>query len=74
MLDLHSLLRPPNIFLILGPISLAVGVISTCTGVSWARYGRVIYRAKEPRQFWEDVATCYFIGVCFIGYFLDKVY
>jgi hypothetical protein len=74
MLDLFSLLRPPHIFLILGVISLCVGVISTCTGVSWARYGHVIYRTKEPRQFWEDVATCYLIGVCFIGYFLYEVY
>ena len=74
MPDLHSLLRPQYIFLILGVISLCVGMVSTCTGVAWARYGRVIYRAKEPRQFWEDVATCYLIGVCFIGYFLYKVY
>ena len=65
---------PPNIFLILGGISLCVGAISMCTGVTWARFGRVIYRANEPRQFWEDVAACYLVGVCFIGYFLYKVY
>jgi hypothetical protein len=74
MPDLHSLLRPPYIFLILGIISLSVGVISTCTGVTWARYGRVIYRAQEPKQFWCDVAVCYLGGVWFIGYFLYKVY
>jgi hypothetical protein len=72
--DLHSLLRPPYIFLILGGVSLCVGVVSTFTGVTWAYYGRVIHRAEEPRQFWEDVATCYLIGVYFIGYFLYKVY
>jgi hypothetical protein len=74
MPDLHSLLRPPYIFLILGVISLSVGVVSACTGVTWARFGRVIYRAKEPNQFWEDVLATYLIGVCFIGYFLYKVY
>jgi hypothetical protein len=40
-------------------ISLSVGVVSTCTGVTWARYGRVIYRAKEPTEFWRDVVVCY---------------
>jgi uncharacterized protein (DUF486 family) len=74
MPDLHSLLRGPYYYLILGVISLSVGVFSTCTGVTWARFGRVIYRAKQPKAFWEDVITCYLIGVCFIGYFLYKVY
>ena len=66
-------LRPPYFSLILGLISLAWGVISTCTGVTLARFGRVIYRAKEPNEFWEDVVTCYVIAVCFIGYFLYKL-
>jgi hypothetical protein len=74
MPDLHSLPRGNYFYLILGVISLAVGVVSTRTGVVWARFGRVIYRAKQPREFWEDVVTCYLIGVCFIGYFLYKVY
>jgi len=74
MPDLPSLLEPPYIFLILGVITLCVGVVSTCTGETWARYGRVIYRAEEPRQFWQAVATCYIGGVCFIGYFLYQVY
>lgn len=69
MLDPHSLL-----YLILGVISLSVGVAATFTGVTWARFGRVIYRAKQPKEFWEDVIACYLIGVCFIGYFLFSVY
>ena len=67
---MHSQLSSPYIFLFLGVISFSVGVISTCTGVTWVRFGRVIYRAKEPKQFWEDVATSYIIAVCFFGYFL----
>lgn len=74
MPDWYSLLRSPYIFLILGSISFVVGVISTCTGISWARYGRVVYRAQEPKEFWWDVAICYLGGVWFIGCFLYKVY
>jgi hypothetical protein len=74
MPDLLWLLTPPYIFLMLGVISLSVGIVSTYTGVTWARFGRVIYRAKEPTDFWWDVATCCLIGVCFIGYFLYKVH
>lgn len=73
MPDLPSILRTPGIFLMLGLISLGVGMISTFTGVSWARYGRVIHRAREPMQFWLDVGACYLSGVWFIGYFLYKI-
>ena len=68
--DLHKFLSPPYIFLILGVISFFVGAVSTCTGVSWASYGRVVYRAKERKEFWRDVAMCYLAGALFIGIFL----
>ena len=74
MPDLHSFLRGPYYYLILGVVSLSVGVVSTCTGVVWARVGRIIYRAKQPKEFWEDVVATYLIGFCFIGYFLYQVY
>ncbi len=74
MADSHLLPRGPYFYLILGIISLTVGIVSTCTGVTWARFGRVIYRAKQPKEFWEDVVACYLIGFCFIGYFLYQVY
>jgi RsiW-degrading membrane proteinase PrsW (M82 family) len=72
--DSRSLLGGRYFYLILGIISLSAGVVSTCTGVAWARFGRVIYRSKQPKEFWEDVVACYLIGVCFIGYFLYQVY
>jgi len=68
------LLRPPYIFLIFAFISVAVGVISTCAGASPARGGRIVYRAQDPKQFWECVTTWYLAGVVFIGWFLYKVY
>jgi RsiW-degrading membrane proteinase PrsW (M82 family) len=73
MSDLNSLPRGPYLYLILGIILLFVGLVSTCTGVVWARFGRVIYRAEQPREFWEDVVTSFAIGVCLIGYFLYLV-
>jgi hypothetical protein len=74
MPGLHSLLMGPYFYLILGVVSLCVGLVSTCTGVAWARFGRIIYRAEQPKAFWEDVVSCYLIGACFIGYFLFKVW
>ncbi len=75
MPNLHSLLRSQYIFLILGGISLCVGMVSTWTGVTWARFGRVIYRAKEPPSVLGGRRKrVILIGVCFIGYFLYKVY
>lgn len=74
MPDLPSLLRGPYFYLIIGTISFSVGVVSTCTGVVWARFGRVIYRDKQPKEFWEDVVVSYLIGIGFIGYFLYRIY
>jgi hypothetical protein len=56
--------------LLFGVFSLFLAVAGTCTGEAWARFGRVVHRAKEPKQFWWLVAMYYVGGVCFIGYFL----
>jgi hypothetical protein len=66
-------LRPMYGWLLFGVFSLFLAVVGTCTGEAWARFGRVVYRAKEPKQFWRLVAMYYLGGVCFIGYFLYKV-
>lgn len=39
-----------------------LAVLGTCTGEAWARFGRVVYRAKEPKQFWRLIAI-YYLGV-----------
>jgi hypothetical protein len=72
--DLSSLLRPPYIFLILGVISISAAAVFTCTGKVWVRLNGWVYRAKEPRWFWYEVAGDYLIGIGFIGYFLYKIY
>jgi hypothetical protein len=74
MPDMHIVLRPPYIFLILGVISFSAAVVSTCAGKTWARFRGCIDRAKEPNDFWWVVAIYYLGSVLFIGIFLYKVF
>jgi len=64
---------PPYGLLIFGVVSLLLAVVGTCTGEAWARFGLVVYRAKERKQFWWLIAAYYLGGVCFVGYFLYQV-
>ena len=73
MSEWSSLLKPPYIFFILGIISIVAAVVFTCTGKVWVRANGWIYRAKEPKWFWWEVALDYLIGVAFIAYFLYLV-
>ena len=70
MLDWYSRQVPPSIILVLGFVSLFGAVVSTCTGVTLARFSGWVYRAKEPNEFWWIVAIYYVGGVLFIGIFL----
>jgi hypothetical protein len=70
MPDLHSLLKPPYIFLIVGVMWFFGAIVSTCTGKTWGRVGYTISPAEEPSKFWGVVAMYYLGGVLFIGYFL----
>ena len=73
MLDLYSLLKPPNIYLLIRGILFSLAVYSTFTGKISARFCWV-YRAKEPIVFRLVLATHYLGGVCLLGCFLYKVY
>jgi hypothetical protein len=73
MFELSQLLRPPYIFLILGAISILAAIIFTCTGKVWVRFNGWVYRAKEPRSFWGEVAAYFLAGLCFIAYFLFEI-
>ncbi len=70
----HSDLSPPYGLLIFGVFLLFIGVAATCTGEALARFGQVVYRDEEPKQFWLLVATECLGGLGLIGYFLYKVY
>jgi len=72
MPDLFS--DPPYILLILGFALFFGAVVSTCTGKTLARFRGLVYRAKDPSEFWWLVAI-YFLGAVFlIGTFLCKVH
>jgi hypothetical protein len=73
MSDLLWLIREPQIFLILGIASIFAAAVFTRLGKVWVRFGGCVYRANEPGWFWWDVALYYFVGVCFIGFFLLKI-
>lgn len=73
MFETFWLLRPPYIFLLLGVISISAAVLFTGTGKVWVRFNGWVYRAKEPKWFWWEIALDYLIGFCFVGYFLFKI-
>jgi len=72
MPDLHSLLRPPNIYLIIAVIQLSWAVFFTCTGKAKAPYAPSVYRAQQPILFWWTVGLCYLVGVIFLGVYIYR--
>jgi hypothetical protein len=70
----NSDLKPPYGLLIFGIVSVVLAVAGTCTGKAWARFGLVLYRDKEPWNFWSLIAMYLIIGLGFVGYFLYSVY
>jgi hypothetical protein len=73
MSDPFGLLRSPYLFLILGIISILAAVVFTRTGKTWVRFHGWVYRVKEPKWFWWEIALYYLCGIGLIGYFLYLV-
>ena len=71
---LSFLLTPPYILLPCGFLFLCMGVEATFSGKIRTRFGSVIYRAKEPKEFWWSVAASYLGWVFLIACLLYKVY
>lgn len=69
MPDLRSQL-PPYVLLIIGLLAISAAVLFACTGRASTRFHGWIYRAKEPKWFWWNVAMYFLGGVGLIGYFL----
>jgi hypothetical protein len=57
--------------LIIGALFFTGAVTSTLTGKTLARPGRIIYRAKDPSDFWWVVATYYFVALFFVCLYLS---
>ena len=53
-------------WLIFGLFFLGLAVGGILTGETLARFGHVIYRAKEPKEFWEDIVACFLCGILLI--------
>jgi hypothetical protein len=60
-------------FLLIGIILLIVAVVFTFAGESLERYGRMVSRVEEPKQFRWNVATFYLGGIFFIALYLYKI-
>jgi hypothetical protein len=71
---MHSLLRQPDIYLILAVISFSAAVVWTYIGKAWTRFYGWVYRAEEPTGFWWVVAVYFLGGVLFIGLFMYEAY
>jgi hypothetical protein len=54
---------PPYIVLLVGLLSLSLGVFCTCTGKALSRGGGWVYRAEDPNGFWGWVVMYYLCGI-----------
>jgi hypothetical protein len=72
--DLNSLLGTQAYYLIVGVILISAATGWICMGKVWVRFNGWVYRAKEPRMFWEEVVLYYLGGAWFVGCFLYKTY
>jgi hypothetical protein len=72
MSDLLWFLKPPYTLLTSGVFILCLALIYTYIGKAWARTCWV-YRAKEPRRYWFEVAMYYLVAVGLLGLFLKEV-
>jgi hypothetical protein len=61
---------PPYVLLILGFISILAAVVFAYTGKVSLRFHGWIYRARQPKLFWWQVALYFLGGVGLIGYSL----
>jgi uncharacterized membrane protein YfcA len=57
-------------FLLVGIVLLIVAAVFTLSGEALERYGRIAYRAKEPKRFWWDVVLTFLAGLFFIAVYL----
>jgi MFS family permease len=63
----------PKGMLICGIFFLGLAVGGILSGEALERYGRVIYRAEEPKQFWQSIAADFIFGALFIWAYAFKV-
>jgi hypothetical protein len=74
MSDPLWLLRPPYAFFTAGTFVLFLAVVYTYTGKAWIRFHGWVYRVKEPKRYWLEVAMYYLGGFFLIGIFVYEVH
>lgn len=74
MSDPFWLLKPPYIFFTAGMFVIFLAVVYTYTGKAWIRFHGWVYRVKEPKRYWLEVAMYYLGGFFLIGIFLYEIH
>jgi hypothetical protein len=69
-----SFLDGPYAYLGIGIAFLSAGLVWTYTGEVWTNFGRVVYRAEQPKEFWVAVIAFYLIGALFTASFVFQIY
>lgn len=74
MSDPFWMFKGPFVIATLGATSLFAGTAWTVTGKAWDRYRGWVYRTKEPRRYWWNVAAYCVVGAGLIAGFWFKVH
>jgi hypothetical protein len=74
MSDPFWLLRPPYCFITVGIFILLLALVYTYTGKAYIRFQGWVNRAEQPKRYWAEVTTYYFLGFGFIALFLYEVH
>lgn len=64
---------PPYVLSIIGFILIFAAAVFAYMGKVWVRFRGWVYRDKEPKWFWWEVALYFLCGIGLIGYFLYLV-
>jgi hypothetical protein len=59
-----------QVFLVLGAVLMGMALISTLSGYCLVRFQGIISRAKDPKGFWQGVATYFVLALICLGLFL----
>ena len=59
-----------NVFLGLGAVLMGMTLIFALTGYCLVKYQGIVSRAKDPKGFWQGVATYFVLGLICLGLFL----